>query len=90
MVIPRQATELYIFIFIRFSVLFSTGFCISNLKYEKEGNLKEKNLKIIKCNFAAEGGHIRSIIRQKMDGLIPSGMDIKAFIPSPTFCLQEE
>ena len=33
-------------------------------------------------------GRVLSIFRQKMDGPNPSEMDIKVFIPAPTYCLQ--
>ena len=33
-------------------------------------------------------GRAFSIFREKMDGPNPSEMDIKVFIPAPTFCLQ--
>ena len=40
-------------------------------------------------NFSLKG-RVVSNFRQKKDGPIPSEMDIKAFIPAPTICLQTE
>ena len=44
-----------------------------------------------KTNFpsiASLIGRVTSIFRQKMDGPNPSEIDIKVFIPAPTYCLQ--